>query len=342
MRFERDWCEITLLRSTHEYCRKPYECAELLDSRCVSRGRPSKPSRMLHIPDVDTTLLRDNPHVASSSTPMHVMVPNRASRSRIPEVAFHVWSGNLPPRSLVKVDDDVFVSTPEFIFLQAAFQLSFIQLLEFGYELCALYTVCVTSGRLTELNQPITTMERIGRFLKGCSGLPGVKRARQVVKWILGRSRSPRESKLGISMTLPRAYGGQGVCGLELNKVIPLSNAEQKASGKHHYEIDVYSELGHIGLEYFGKHEHEGPIRETRDIRRESILLAKGITVHGVTKSQAENVMELERFAKLLRDARGERWRKPTPEQERRMRKLLRELYPNQGHSSLGNLSCVW
>ena len=292
---------------------------------------------MLHIPDVDTTLLRDNPHVASSSTPMHVMVPNRASRSRIPEVAFHVWSGNLPPRSLVKVDDDVFVSTPEFIFLQAAFQLSFIQLLEFGYELCALYTVCVTSGRLIELNVQLRVRHGPVRVAGGRR-----KRARQVVKWILGRSRSPRESKLGISMTLPRAYGGQGVCGLELNKVIPLSNAEQKASGKHHYEIDVYSELGHIGLEYFGKHEHEGPIRETRDIRRESILLAKGITVHGVTKSQAENVMELERFAKLLKEARGERWRKPTPEQERRMRKLLRELYPNQGHSSLGNLSCVW
>ena len=296
---------------------------------------------MLRIPDVDVVTLRDNAHVVSSSMPVHVMVPNRASRSRVSEVIFHVWSGNLPPRSVVRIREDVFVSTPEFIFLQAAFRLSFIQLLEFGYELCALYTARVPSGKLTELNRPITTMEKIERFLRGCSGLPGVKRARQVVKWILDRSRSPRESKFGISMTLPRAYGGQGICGLELNKVIPLSKAEQRASGKRHYEIDMYSELGHIGLEYFGKHEHEGPIRETRDIRRESILLAKGITIHGVTKNQAENAMELERFAKLLKDARGERWRKPTPDQERRMRALLRELYPGREHSFAEYSSCT-
>ena len=304
--------------------------------------RPPGPSRMLHIPDVDADALRNNAYTASSSAPMHVMVPKRASRSRIPEVAFHVWSGNLPPRSLAKVEDGVLVSTPEFVFLQAAFQMSFVQLLQFGYELCALYTARLPGGELNELDRPITSVASIAHYLEGCAGSPGVKRARQVAKWILARSRSPRESKFGISMTLPRAYGGQGVWGLELNVVIPLTKAEQKVAGKHHYEIDVYSELGETGLEYFGKDAHEGPIRETRDIRRESILLAKGITVHGVTKSQAENVMELERFAKLLKEARGERWRKPTPEQERRMRKLLRELYPNQGHSSLGNLSCVW
>lgn len=286
---------------------------------------------MLRVPDVDIPALRERSN--SVLSPIHVLVPNRSSRNRIDGVAFHVWSGNLPPRSLVKAEEGVFVSTPEFIFLQAAFRLPLVQLLEFGYELCALYTARVPSGKLTELNWPITTMAAITRYLEGCAGMPGVKRARQAAKWILNRSRSPRESKLGISMTLPRAYGGQGVHGLELNAVIPLTKAEQKVSGKHHYEIDVFSELGKTGLEYFGKREHEGPIRETRDIRRESILLTKGIAIHGVTKSQAENVMELERFAKLLKKARGERWRKPTLDQERRMRNLLHELYPNSSYS---------
>ena len=311
--------------------------------RAALSGKPHPgPSRVLRVPDVDASAFRENLCSITSPMPRHVLVPDRASRNRIPGVVFHVWSGTLPPRSLVKIDERTFLSTPEFVFLQAAFQMPFVQLLQFGYELCALYTARLPGGELTELDRPIASVASIAHYLEGCAGSPGVKRARQVAKWILAHSRSPRESKFGISMTLPRAYGGQGVWGLELNVVIPLTKAEQKVAGKHHYEIDVYSELGETGLEYFGKDAHEGPIRETRDIRRESILLAKGITVHGVTKSQAENVMELERFAKLLKEARGERWRKPTPEQEQRMRKLLQELYSNQGRSLSNDSLLMW
>ena len=121
--------------------------------------------------------------------------------------------------------------------------------------------------------------------------------------------------------------------GLELNAKVPLSAYERTVAGRRHYEVDLYSRRGSVAIEYFGKFEHGGPIRETRDIRRESILASKGYSVHGVTKSQAENVMELERLAKLVKQARGERWRKPTPEQEARMRRLLSELYPKPGSS---------
>jgi hypothetical protein len=129
--------------------------------------------------------------------------------------------------------------------------------------------------------------------------------------------------------------GGQGVGGLELNSVVSLSPDERKAAGKHHYEVDLCFGRGKVALEYYGKSEHEGRMRETRDIRRESILSSKGYSVHGVTKSQAENVMELERLAKLIKLARGERWRNPTPEQEASMRRLMRELYPRHGSQDL-------
>ncbi|MDO4400684.1 MAG: hypothetical protein Q4D27_07040 [Coriobacteriia bacterium] len=203
----------------------------------------------------------------------------------------------------------------------------FIQLIEFGFELCALYTHRLRDCDYTELPCALTSAERIQTFLEGCDGLRGVRAARLAVKWIKDRSRSVRESKFTISMTLPRAYGGQGVKCLDANVEIPLTLAEQKAAGKRHYEIDLYSRDEKIGFEYLGEDGHSGPIRELRDIRRESILAGKGIVVHGVTNSQAKNVMELERLAKLVVTARGDRWRKPTPEQERAMRRLVNELY---------------
>ena len=284
-------------------------------------------SRAQRVPALEKSQLKSLVQHECPAAPLHILVPGEASRVRMRDVVSHVWSGNLPPHSLARIADDVFVSTPEFIFLQSAFTFSFIDLLKFGYELCALYTYRLHDGSHTELQYPMTTANALRSYLDGCAGAPGIRNARITAPLVLDRSRSLRESKLAISLTLPRMRGGQAVGGLELNREIPLTQAERRAAGRNYFEIDLYSENGRTGLEYFGKHEHEGKIRETRDIRRESILAGKGISVHGVTKSQAENVIELERLAKLITKARGERWRKPTPEQEARMRRLMRELY---------------
>ena len=98
-------------------------------------------------------------------------------------------------------------------------------------------------------------------------------------------------------------------------------------AGKTHYEVDFYEGKGKRGLEYLGRDSHDGPVRTLEDIRRESILSSKGIHVHGVTKTQSEDVLELERFAEILIRGQGKRWRKPTPDHERAMRALLRKLY---------------
>jgi len=222
------------------------------------------------------------------------------------------------------------VSTPEFRFLQAAHRLPFLRLVEFGYELCALYTYRIPGRAYTELRAPMTTTARITAYLEGCSGAPGVRNARAAIPQVLDRSRSIRESKLAVSLVLPRWRGGQAVSDLELNRRVPLNAEERKAAGKRYYELDFSVCDGMFALEYFGKEEHSGAIRETRDIRRESILQGKNIAVHGVTKSQAENVMELERLAKLLYAATGDRWRAPSAAHEKAMRDLLRQLYPRK------------
>ena len=263
---------------------------------------------------------------------MHVLAPSPQLRVRFKGVCCHTWSGNLPPHSVARLAPEVFVSTPEFVFLQASSKLSLMELVRFGYELCALYTARLRAGELTELPEALTTSKKIVAFLDGCDGAFGVNKARLAAKWILDRSRSPRETKLAMTLTLPRRWGGQGVRGLVLNHEVRLSAQERKTAGKKKYEIDLYCENARIGLEYYGKETHAGPIRETKDLRRESILSARGIAIHGVTNRQAEEVMEIERLAKIIIQAQGGRWRKPTQEQERRMRQLLRDLYPQRVH----------
>ena len=68
-------------------------------------------------------------------------------------------------------------------------------------------------------------------------------------------------------------------------------------------------------------------MRSIEDIRRESVLRNKGISVHVVTKSQSENALEIVRLAKIAYKARGRRFRPLSPDHIMKTQRLLNELY---------------
>lgn len=299
--------------------------ALLQNAACSDARLPETRAKRVPRPDAQAVLAAKQ--LLPDVTELDVLVPSPSARCRGAEKC-HVWSNPLPPGSVARLSEGVLASTPEFLFLQAAGRLPFVQLVQFGYELCALYTVRLPKAPYLELKKPLTTTSGITAYLEACDGAYGVRNARAAIPWVMDRSRSPRESKLAISLTLPRMKGGQAVRGLELNRVVPLTKREQRKAGKKHYEIDIYADGAKFGVEYYGRDFHEGLMRTVCDIRRESILKSKGITIHGITQSRAESVQELERVAEAILKAQGERWRKPTEQQERAMRRLMNELYP--------------
>ena len=56
------------------------------------------------------------------NNPVHLLVPSASSRSRGKSATFHVWSRELPARSLYRLSDTLFASTPELVLLQMAAQ----------------------------------------------------------------------------------------------------------------------------------------------------------------------------------------------------------------------------
>ncbi|MDO4532374.1 MAG: hypothetical protein Q4C36_01495 [Coriobacteriia bacterium] len=223
----------------------------------------------------------------------------------------------------------MYIASPEFCFLQMAPLLDFVHLVELGCELCGLYSTGFDERNrgFADLPQPLTTVDQLVSFLARAKGLYGANIARKAVRFILDRSRSPRESKLAISMALPRRKGGQSCLPVELNYVVPLTGEHRKAAGKGHYEIDAYFPGSMLGFEYYGKESHAGTIREIKDIRRESILADKGISIHVVTKNQAENAQEIIRLAQVVRNARGLRRRAIRLEDVAKTQRLLDLLY---------------
>lgn len=53
-------------------------------------------------------------------TPVDLLVSKAAARSRGKAVRFHVWKGDVPAESMVRLSEELFVSTPEFVLVQMA------------------------------------------------------------------------------------------------------------------------------------------------------------------------------------------------------------------------------
>ena len=52
--------------------------------------------------------------------PVDLLVPTRAERSRGKQARLHVWKGEIPVWAMLRIDDKLFASTPQFVLLQMA------------------------------------------------------------------------------------------------------------------------------------------------------------------------------------------------------------------------------
>ena len=246
-----------------------------------------------------------------------------------PFVKNHVMSQRLPGACLRKVADGVYIVSPELAFIQKANDLTDFDSILLGYALMGTYGLCDFgwNDKLLDMRRPFMTQSQLNSALDKVQGIRGSKKARRISKYLMPESASPAETRFGMSMTMPRRLGGLAQKDLMLNYEIPLTQAQQKIAGKESYHVDLFDPRTNIGFEYLGEESHNGMIRGVKDLRRESILQSLGIPIHGVTKTQARNLMELIRFAKIISRARGEEFRKPTPEQVHKMLALLNYLY---------------
>lgn len=75
-----------------------------------------------------------------------ILVSHEVNRRRSRGLSPRIWSGKHPSRSFYKIAQDLYISTPEATFLQLGKELSLIQLIAVGYELCGSYGLSVQSS----------------------------------------------------------------------------------------------------------------------------------------------------------------------------------------------------
>ena len=156
-------------------------------------------------------------------TPIHIMVPNDAQRHKGVEFCCHTRPQNLPDASFVKIADNVFVSSPELCFLQAARTYSLVDLVILANDLCAIYVQDSFSVYGQRRRAPITDVRKITEYLTSESKVYYSEKALKAIKYASDCSNSPIESMLAAIMKMSLASGGYALEGLRLNYDIKLS-----------------------------------------------------------------------------------------------------------------------
>ena len=230
----------------------------------------------------------------SAQRPLEVLVSNRRQRSGSKAIHPRVWHGEIAPTAFRTVCRDVYVSSPEFVFLQMATSLDLPELAALGMELCGTYRRNVEVAHLgsddpsftTCYNQkPLTTMRRLRGFCTSMKSAPGGRRAIKALEYVLPNSASPAETALYLLLCLPRHLGGYALPNPILNPPITLTKAGKRHTIRNGAKPDLYWKTVRLDLEYNSKEFHDENQRAADSMRRKA-LERMGVEVIELTKQE--------------------------------------------------------
>lgn len=239
-------------------------------------------------------------------TPLEVLVPRAGRRSSVDGIKPHVWSSPIAMGGLCRLGRRLYVSSPEFLFLQMATSLDLVPLIAFGMELCGHYRRNVRDpldGSLgTQYQLPsLTTAHDLRAFVESMGAVRGVRRARAALRYVLDDSASPMETSIYLLLCLPRRLGGYGLAQPTLNPIIQLSKEGRRFTLRRSFSPDLYWHAAKLDLEYDSDEFHDASTRAGESMRRKA-LERMGVEVIGLTYQE---VMSTSLFhATALRIAR--------------------------------------
>ena len=249
---------------------------------------------------------------------LDVLVFAAAARRKAVGVLPHVAVHELPQESFVYVgtpeeDLEVYMVIPELLFVQLARGSSMARAIWLGTTFCACYRYENGSGfgivQRANRAHPLTNVTRLRSY---CEKLPPQyfpRLIRHALPYVCERSRSPKETGLGMLYAMPVRYGGFQVGIVELNKRISLVSATgERVEREPDITIAAKGRDGRwrkVHLDYESNAFHLSAQKRNRDARRRNELAVAGLTHFDITAEQAGDFNYLcalaERIRKLLK-----------------------------------------
>ena len=235
--------------------------------------------------------------------PIHVLVFDGKMRRYSKRIACHRWAIDLPDGAF-HGQGSFCVSSPEFLFLQMAMELTTAQLIALGCELCGTYILLpkdvVLPGAFDDYPQrtaPLTNIEKIEALLSTAGPARGIKKARRALKYVVEGSRSPMETRVYLQLCLPVMLGGYGLPKAELNYEIKLDEEARRIASQSFCWGDICWPKKQLDIEYYGD-VHAGLEKMRRDAGRVLGIEHMNWRVITVTSLQAFSLDKFEVIAK--------------------------------------------
>lgn len=260
------------------------------------------------------------------STPLHVLVPNDSARKHTKTVHCHTWSGNIPEGALLYLDNDLYLSTPEFLFQQLCSRSDFENRFMLGSELVGGYAITPDGRGGLIQRPPLCTRDDILNFLDNHPGSQGYDRALRVARYLLEGARSPKEAEIAALYSLPRSLGGRGIKRIKMNVRFELSDEARRVARRSYLLFDHFLQVEGRDHEYDSDDFHLTRERHESDARRENALKLMGIKLTTMTNGQLHDWDAFDAIASNLAVGNGAVFRSTSTAIEERQKCLWERL----------------
>lgn len=246
----------------------------------------------------------------ADGSPIHATVAHARLRRAGGGIEASVRKGPFHPRSFIRVEDGLYVSTPEMAFCEMASALSLERLIALGFELCGTYRRASTFGSARYDATPLTSPSALAAFVEKAPQFKGAKKARRALPYILAGSASPRESELAVLLCLPYALGGYGLPRPVMNAEMSLPK-NVSATGRSSLRCDLYWPTERLDVEYDSDEFHSAERRLANDSMRRMALESMGVTSVNLTAEHLRRASLFDEAARGIARILGKRVRLP-------------------------------
>ncbi len=214
--------------------------------------------------------------------------------------------------------------------MQMAGELSLVDLIVLGYELCGTYRLenAAQSEQGFRNDEPLTSVAKLRSYVAKIVNQKGRKKALRALQYIADNSASPMETILTMLLTLPYRLGGYGFKMPSLNYPVKVSHNAGRATDRNMLRCDLCWLDEKVVAEYDSDAYHTGAERIRRDAIRRNALTSAGMTMVTVSSVHVSNKTELEELALALSKLLGKRLKCPQPEFSHRQAELRKQILP--------------
>ena len=211
-------------------------------------------------------------------------------------VTFHAVA-ELPRGSILLIEPDVCMVSPEMLFLQLAYGADVLDAVQLGFELCGIYSYPFQIQRDFSERAPFVSRRAMDRFLESQEGVPGVGAARRAMRYVVEGSASQMETACAMMLGLPYRLGGLNFPKFTINQKIEISKRLQAEMGRTQCFCDLAWFDRGVVFEYDSNAYHVGAERIAADSDRRNALLRMGYKVVTLTGNQMGDAREFMRVA---------------------------------------------